>query len=362
MNILIICDQLDHGGAGHVAALLANGLTARGHSVSLLTNTNKSINYEIDHNVYVGGFIPKGRNGIVKFVKSLALTRGHIKRNKPDVIIGILWLCSLIGWISSIGKHIPVVATEHNSFEWPRGTRMPFMQWFPKFYLNKLYDCVTVLTHADKQIIGDRLKNVFVMSNPLCYNPDNGEIPKKKIILACGRIYDWHQKGFDLIIRAWAKIHMRYKDWQVQIVGDSDSESESYLHQLCNELLVSDSVSIHGGHKELLPYYKNAEVFVLPSRNEGFGLVLIEAMSQQCACVSCNYGGRQAEIINDGVDGVLCECDNADSLAEGLIAILDDEKKRKGVQLRALDKSRQFTLEKISENWENLLKSLLDER
>ncbi len=356
---MIICDQLDHGGAGRVAACIANGLSARGHHIVFLTNLNKDIKYTLDANVSIRNCFPKRKNGPIKFIKAVKSIRASINETQPDIILGIMENCTLLGWLASLGLHIPVVSTEHNSFERPKEAPLSIKDYIFKFYINKLYDQVTVLTKADKKVIGNRLKNVEVMPNPLFLEPCETNLNKKKIILACGRLDAWHYKGFDLLIQAWGKISANYPEWRMVIVSGGTEKSKNYLMRLCEENNVSASVSFAGQQSEMKPFYQEAEVFVLSSRYEGFGLVLTEAMSQQCACVACDYKGRQSEIITDMVDGVLCKCEDVNSLADGMNIVLKDEDYRKKLQKEAVLKSDVFTQDNIVSRWEQLLREVI---
>jgi glycosyltransferase involved in cell wall biosynthesis len=114
---------------------------------------------------------------------------------------------------------IPIINTEHNSFERPIYAPMPRRTRRDKYKKNKRYAAVTVLTDSDRRCIGDKLKNVFVLPNPLTYAPIK-EIPyKEKLILAAGRFDVWHCKGFDLLIKAWGMIADKNKEWTLYIAG-----------------------------------------------------------------------------------------------------------------------------------------------
>lgn len=102
-----------------------------------------------------------------------------------------------------MGTKTHVIMTEHDSFERPPSAPMSKKESFCKFYLNRIYECVTVITQADKDYIGNRLKHVEVMPNPLLLQPVKEILQKEKVIIAAGRLGVWHYKGFDLLIKAW---------------------------------------------------------------------------------------------------------------------------------------------------------------
>lgn len=183
------------------------------------------------------------------------------------------------------------------------------------------------------------------MPNPLLLKPINDIPLKEKTVLAAGRVDAWYVKGFDVLIKSWKKIQDlndnvndddNLRDWWLKIAGDGKQESFEYLMNLLpdggwknlndndddndNKSGIWRSEKYHieflGFQKDMESLYKKSEIFVLSSRYEGFGLVLIEAMSQGCAPIACDYKGRQREIIQDDSQGLCCEPDHVEDLAD----------------------------------------------
>jgi len=311
-------------------------------------------------------------------------------------------ICTFISYLAALGLNIPVIMTEHNSFERPASAPMSFRKKLFKFWINKLYKHITVLTPADKQYIGNRLKNIEVMPNPLFLKPVKVIPSKDKTALAAGRVDDWHYKGFDVLIKSWKKIQDfndnvnvddNLRDWWLKIAGAGNTNSLNYLKPLLTD---ADWVQTEGGwksekyHIEFLGFqkdmeslYKKSEIFILSSRYEGFGLVLIEAMSQGCAPIACDFKGRQREILcpegvssskfirhdssassQDSVfevceNGILCEPDNVDELADAIQKMLIDNDYRKTCQQKAIERSKFYSLDNIISRWEDLLKNII---
>ncbi len=405
MIIFIVCSRLCVGGAERVGVVLANGFAAHGHEVYLASNTHLDISYPINDVVNLINIFPQTTNKLKKWIRAVARLREEIKRHHPDVIIGIEETCSLMAKIASAGQNTHVICSEHNSFERPLSAPMGRMERLMKYQMTKLYECVTVLTESDRDYIGTRLKNVVVMPNPLSLQPAETVPEKKKVLLAAGRLDVWHYKGFDNLIKSFGLImkneELRIKDsgWRLQIAGTGSEESLAYLKQLCKENGVEDSVDFLGFRTDIEELYKQSEIFVLSSRYEGFGLVLIEAMSQGCACVACDYKGRQREIIcpngeNEsfkfqkcqdskelepgttetcnlkpvttplhGVEvcenGILCEVESVEALAEGIKRMMEDEEYRKEVQKNSVERSKAYSINQIVQRWENLFDQII---
>lgn len=362
-----------------MAVMWANGFVERKHAVMVLSNLFDPITYELDQRVIVRNLVSDNQRKWKKWGSAFRNVRNELKEFRPDVVIGVMSTCSLIARVASIGIGIPVIGTEHNSFERPVSAPLSRWEKLTKFYLNKVYSHVTVLTEADCQYIGTRLKKVEVMPNPLAIQPVNSIPVKKKVILVAGRLDAWYTKGFDVLIKAWGLINgknaamqrekcksddvkCKIKDegWRLQIAGTGSEESLRYLKQLCKENGVEDSVVFLGFRTDIEELYKQSEIFVLSSRYEGFGLVLIEAMSQGCACVACDYKGRQREIITDDSIGLCCEPDKVEALASNIKIMIEDEEYRKSVQLKSIERSKYYSIDNIMNHWEALLTRIVN--
>ena len=390
MKICIVGPRLCHGGAERVAVSLANGFVARGHEVFFFADLFEEQTFVLHNAVKVRNLVPQTNNKLLKWGGAIRLLRKELKKDKPDVIVGIMSLCSIVAQLASMGLRIPVIATEHNSYERPKTAHMPSFIKLYKFFLCKFFSCVTVLTEADKKVIDNRIKNVVVMPNPLALLPTESIPNKKKTILAAGRVDNWHVKGFDVLIRAFSKLVQRSKfkvqseGWKLVIAGVWRSpETRTYLDSIAKECGVLDKIEYIGFVEDMQKLYAESSIFVLSSRYEGFGLVLIEAMSQGCACVACDYKGRQREIMSptptlpegEGENltptlpegegafeacetGILCEPDDVEALAEAMKKMIEDDEYRESVRAKAIERSKYYSIENTMDRWEALLKQV----
>jgi glycosyltransferase involved in cell wall biosynthesis len=303
MKICISVSSLGHGGAERVGVVLANGFSEKGHDVIVITDVHEKVVYQLRPEVRIVPFSKSKTNKFMKWSRALYNTRATLKKEKPDVVIGIMQLCSLISRIASIGLSVPVVMTEHSAFEWVSSLPRPWFLKFSRKYLNWIYPCVTVLTEPDKQFIGNKLKNVVVMHNPLTYESYEGELNKEKLILSAGRLTDWRYKGWDTLVYSWARIADKYPDWKICIAGTGAESSKQYIIQLMKDNGIEDRVEFLGHCKNMLELYRRASIFFLSSRSEGMPMVVLEAMSQGCACVATDYKGRTKRLSTRRIVG-----------------------------------------------------------
>ena len=219
MKIVIVSPTLNYGGAERVAAMWANAFTRKGHQVFFVSNIENDNAYYLSDRINLLPFT-KGKSGkLIKYIKSVFILRSYYKKFSPDVIIGVMYACSLLAKIAEIGLKIPVINTEHNSFEKPSQHPMSMIDKIAKFYFNYLYDAITVLTKADLNIIRNRFKNIYVLPNPTFLTPLSTLPPKQNIVLAAGRLDAWKVKGFDILIESWGRL-MKNEELRKPLRGD----------------------------------------------------------------------------------------------------------------------------------------------
>lgn len=372
MKIYIVCWRLSFGGAERVGVLLANGLAKRGHEVIVVADLFDPVTYHVDGNVKLRNLV-SSQSKVRKWTSAVINLRRYLRRERPDVVISILNATAMIALIASVGLHIPVIMTEHDAFERPASAPFTFWKHFAKFELNKLYRHVTVLTSADKEITGERLgrAHIHVMPNPLALQPllwtgegwetaGGKQIEKQPVVLSAGRLEDWHCKGFDLLIKAWGMLEPEVmKRWKLKIAGKETPQSLAYLKGLCKKYGVEESVEFLGFREDIDKLMQEASIFVLSSRYEGFGLVLIEAMSQGCACIAADYKGRQKEIFGSADYGIAVEPESATILRKPLEELIKNKNERSQLQWNAAKRATFFSLDHIAKRWEELLENIV---
>ena len=367
MRILIIVHALTGGGAERVGASWANGLSSLNHEVFLLTSTDNQTYRTKCVNIIERTIVCKNsKNLFSKLIRkilrpfvSLIQLLEVILKYKPDCIISVLYLNPYSLLLSRFlsGRRIPIIMSDHNAYERPNGSGFKWKQWRNKFIDNKLFDKVTVLTMRDKDILDKkRFNNIEVLNNPLFLSPVSTVPPKEKIILAVGRLNAWYVKGFDLLLNVWNNISDKYPDWKLVIIGDGSDVIKQQLKQLITHN--QERIIFKSFKAEIIEEYKKAAIFVLSSRYEGWGLVAIEAMSQGCATLACDFLGRQAEFITDKVNGILCKPDNPKELQSKLEELILDENLRITLQHNAIKNLEKYSEINVAKSLEKIISSV----
>ena len=219
-------------------------------------------------------------------------------------------------------------------------------------HLQKL-DKLVVLTDRDRDSWVE-LNNVVTIPDPLSILPTKISPLTEKRVVAIARYS--HEKGIDLLLKAWSIVEKQISDWRLDVFGDGD---RAPYEQLIDELKINrKSCLLHGRTDDVEKEYCNSSIFVLSSRFEGFGMVLTEAMACGLPVVSfdCPWGPRS--IITDGGDGLLVENGNVEALASSLSKLMSDEILRQSISKAGLKNVRRFSIDYVADQWRRLFESL----
>ncbi len=215
-------------------------------------------------------------------------------------------------------------------------------------------DALVVLTADDEQDYGEMLAGFTQVERIPNAVPELGgglSDVSEKVVVAAGRLTG--QKGFDLLIQAWARVAPAQPEWQLRIYGDGHQRGK--LERLIEELGLGESVTLMGPTGQIGEEFACGSVFALSSRFEGFGMVLVEAMSKGLPVVSFNCPRGPSEIIDHGVDGLLVPNGDVDAFARALLELMGDEERRRSYGAAALEKSRAYEMGPIGSRWDDLL-------
>ena len=363
MKILLCVDRLTGGGAQRVASLWATGWAQLGHDINIcLSNDRTPRTYSVPDSAKFYSIDWNITNGYVRHLMKLLFSKRRmikvIKQVDPDVIItvGTHWSEIVYEARERTNLLIPIICTDHNSYERPLSAPMSKRDTYLKYEFSKRFEQVTVLTQADKDFIGGRLTNVDVLPNPLAFEPVQSLPQKKKTIIAVGRLDAGHSKGFDILIKAFGM--SRHSGWILQIAGGGSKDSLEKYKNLAERCGVKNDVEFLGFVDDPISLYRESSIFILSSRYEGFGMVLIEAMSQGCACIACDYKGRQKEIITNENEGMICPTEDVDALSECIERLIRDTNYRELIQSNAPKRASFYSLDNIMERWNVIFKKL----
>jgi len=345
------------GGAERVMSVLTNEFVRREHQVYLATNCDQPFAYSLHPAIQCISLYPRayGQKSrlfrpfyLLKSIRSIAVNV------HPDVIVSFMYDMTSYVLPAVWGLSIPVVASEHTTYD----REMSLSDKIKRFYINDWAARVTILTWHDYHFLGKRLPGKVVLPNPLTFDIHLGLKEKRRNILAIGRLDGWYVKGFDNLIKIWAGIAHFYPDWKLEFVGEGSEQSRGYLTKLVKQYNIEESVRFLNFRKDIDKLMQESSVFVLSSRNEGFPMCLIEAMSQGMACVSFNCISGPDEIITPDVSGLLVPDQDLVEMRKALCRVIEGTEIREELSQNAIHEVERFSKEKIVSLWENLFKEV----
>jgi len=163
-------------------------------------------------------------------------------------------------------------------------------------------------------------------------------------------------KGIDILIQAIAKLRSELPNIKLHLVGKGNDRA---FAALAKKEGIEKNVIFHGWAKHSMTpsYYKSADICVFPSRHEGFGIVILEAMASGIPVIASDIPTFR-EIITDGIDGRLFKPEDADALSKEIVALYQDLQLRKEFSHTAFEKVKRYSWEKIADRYISLYKSL----
>ena len=176
-----------------------------------------------------------------------------------------------------------------------------------------------------------------------------------KRVVSIGRYA--YEKGNDLLLNAWAKVEKSCKDWSLDIYGMGN---QAPYRALMLELGIDETrCHLHGSLTDVKDAYLNSSVFTLPSRFEGFGLVIIEAMACGVPVVAFDCENGPRNIITNNYNGILVKPFQVDDYAESLLRLMHDDQLRAQMGNRACESSKRYAIDTIALQWKGLFDELM---
>jgi glycosyltransferase involved in cell wall biosynthesis len=350
MKLALIINDLSGGGAEKAVVLLSGYAAAQGVETRIYTLQSSKDSYELDPRIERVTLASSGTSRGVGRILSLPLQAADLARElrkwKPDVCVSVLPRSNIAHVMTRwFGNRQPVLITEQVSSRdaYPseslkdRLMRSLIARFYPQ--ADQVFPSSEGVKEGLTRFGVDR-DQMQVVYNPVSLSeidqaasaapPDanTGSIPT---IITVGRLA--YQKDHHTLLRAFALARSRL-DARLVLVGQGPLRDE--LTALARELGISDRVIFAGWQQNPFAWMANADLFVLSSRFEGFGNVVIEAMACGLPVVSTDCPSGPGEILAGGDAGILVPVGDAQALADAMCAVLGDSKLR----AQLADKSR----------------------
>lgn len=366
--IMAILPSINGGGAERVIVNLLNNLDKDIFDCVLVTCCHGE-NYKSQLNSNITLIQLNKSNSY----KAIFMIINCIKRFNPDVILSAMTHINCITVIACkiSGYKGKIIISEHNTYtlnvmkEQHRLKRQAL-----KFLIVPLYNKSSKIVFVSEGVKVDFYRNFKRIKSDLSnviYNPVvTPEIDKLSqeeanlnkdydYIIAVGRLNI--QKGFDTLLKVFKVISSALPSYRLLILGQG--EELNNLKELACKLSLTEKVEFLGFQDNPYKYMAASKVFVLSSRWEGFGNVIVEAMACGTPVVSFDCPNGPAEIIHDYEDGILVSNQDINHMADSIKKIIINTELHEHIRRNAKIRANDFTVEKIIKQYQDMINEVL---
>lgn len=356
LNIIFFIGNMSHsGGTERVLSIVANGLAQRGYQVVIMSLWGSGETFfRIEEPVKLYWLEKEApRAGIFKKIR---LMTSFLNRENADFLVDVdIILGCYSFFLKQFRPHMHWISWEHFNYYYHFRKNHNLRRLIRRL-VGRFTDQLVVLSEEDKGYYEKNLNlkcSITRIYNPNPYEDVKPKTTGEKVVFAAGRLTK--VKGFDLLIKSWKLLEEKYPEWTVLVAGDGE-EKEKLARKIKDAGL--KHFYLIGSVAGIEQYYQKSEIFVLSSRDEGFGMVLLEAMDYSLPVVSYSCKAGPSEIVIDGENGFLVEPENIEMFAEKMDLLMADFEKRRQMGEKAKQSTQRFGKEHILDQWEALLQGM----
>jgi GalNAc-alpha-(1->4)-GalNAc-alpha-(1->3)-diNAcBac-PP-undecaprenol alpha-1,4-N-acetyl-D-galactosaminyltransferase len=353
---LLVIASLQGGGAERQISDMANYWVGKGWNVILATWSGLEVAdfYPLDARVRRVSFANPAKRVARQWrirvnLNRIAQLRRFLRVVRPEVVLSFMCESNLLAIFAAAGLDVRVVVSERVQPAYH--TDFPLTWRILRRVLYRWADEVIAQTEDAAQWLTRNCRTEVTVIRNALRTLQEPHREKQPLIVAVGRLT--HQKGFDILLRAFARIAGEFKDWRVAIIGDGGERKN--LTRLCAELLLVDRVDFVGQTPDVLDWMDHAGMVVQPSRFEGFPNVVLESMGLGAVVVSADCPSGPADLIQDGVNGRLVPVDDVDTLAHVMADLISRPDERARLGRAAIGVRERYRQDVVMGRWEECL-------
>lgn len=356
LRVALVITALGCGGAERQLAHLAAFLGQRGHAVKVFVLHGGERFYPVPPAVELVPFPGDGVTPLGRGWRRWRWLRRALSAWPAQVVVSFIEVANVFALLAA-PRHLPVIVSERTDPRWhrpPRTFRVLRRVFYPR--AARLVVQSEELRHwAGLHVARER---VVVLPNPVFPAPPVRPGEAGPQLVGGGRLS--REKGFDLLLETFTQLGPRFPQWQLVIYGEGEQRGE--LEAQVRRRGLVGRVRLPGVVRDPAAHLRQGDIFVLPSRYEGFPNALAEAMAAGVAVVACDCPSGPRQLIRHGVDGLLVPPGDPEALAAALQRLMANPQERQRLAARAPEVVRRFPAEEILATWEQLCSEVVTER
>ncbi|GHF57501.1 hypothetical protein GCM10010218_43610 [Streptomyces mashuensis] len=276
----------------------------------------------------------------------------HLAETDADVVIATR--PGLVMYLAEFGQDRYLrIGQEHRIY----GTHEPNIRAYQDASIPHL-DAHTTVSEADarthREQFPDVKTKIVCLPNgcpPSEVEPSDGTA---KLVVAAGRLIP--VKRYDLLVSAWATVAASRPDWKLRIYGRGPEQAK--LRAQIDKLGLNEHITLMGAHSPIETEWAKGSIAAVTSREESFGMTIVEAMGCGVPVVATDCPHGPGEIITDGEDGLLVPVGDSDAIAKGLLKLIEDDELRRTMGRAARESAKRYAPERIADAYLELIDSL----
>ena len=351
-------------------SMLANEWAGRNVPVVLITLGDSSSDfYKLDSRIErIGlGLVARSSNWITGAIwncRRIAAIRRVLRLTKPDVLISFMTSTNILSVLACKALDLPCLVSEHTS---TAHTPLRGLWGLAFTYVYRHADGIVALTDRTANWLRYRFPRtpIHVIPNPVAIEESRDDAEQaanllrlfsgRHVVLGMGRLTP--EKGFDLLIRAFAQVAPQHPDWSLVILGEGSERKN--LEQQIDSLNLRERIHLLGLVQYPQIALRRSAVFVLSSRFEGMPMALLEAMACGLACASFDCCTGPAEIIVNETSGLLVTPGDVQELAKAMLRLIADPNLRARLGAAARYVLRDYGLNAVVQRWDALISTVM---
>ena len=319
---------------------------------------NLGLNFEELWNV---SFFKKILLYLKKQRKYERLLTNELLRIRPDVTITTLR--REINFINSINDGSKKIGELHLSRTNYRRIDFRFSRYYEKLFFKWWKDRIVYsLEQLDKLVVltddavseWSELTNVKMIPDPLPIKVNRTSPLTTKRIITIGRYS--YEKGYDILLRIWSIVEKKCPEWQLDVYAMGDPTP--YVKMMDELSIDKKRCHLNSSVVDVEEEYLNSSILVQPSRTEGFGLVLVEAMACGLPVISFDCENGPRSLITNNENGFLIPLFDVEHFADRILQLINDIDLRMAMGKRGFEKSKSYQIDHIGKQWYNIFEEL----
>lgn len=351
---IIDYDMSVRGGVEQVTAALSAALAEKYEVFVVSLCLEGELAYRLDQRVRFVSLLSKP-DRLRNMGKALRpLLRAFVREQGIDTVIIQETYAGILSAPALVGMNVKRIFADHGALmnQWDRKDMV-----FIRLVCSLLCHRVVTLTEQNRDAYIRKFrtprKKLTCIYNwiDLTVPRSSGYRKDSKRIISAGRF--GREKGFDMLVKAFAPVAEKHPDWTLDIYGDG--EMMPVVKKLVRELGLEKNVNLMGMRTDLAQRYGDYAMYVLPSYREGMPLVLLEAKANYLPIVSFDIMTGPREILRDGVDGILVPPYDLQKLGDAMCRLIESEETRLTMAERSQENIHKFDKQTILRQWETLI-------